>query len=127
MFALIEVKEIVGKLKFYKLLINNTCEFDLFCEQCIKDGNLKSEIIQLQARMQQIADLNTLPIEKYRDITPKKDPIKEYEIKTKHLRAYLFHDKENGRVIVSCGKKTTQKADISSFRKTKKEYFNLKT
>jgi putative component of toxin-antitoxin plasmid stabilization module len=123
-FALNEIKEIEGKLKFFKLSHNGKCEFDEFYVECSKSGNLKSELIKIQARMQQLADLKSMPKEKYRDITPKNDLIKEYEIKTKHLRVYLFHDKNNGRVIVSGGRKTTQKKDILHFRKIKKEYFN---
>jgi len=63
---------------------------------------------------------------KFRDITPKNASNKEYEIKTHHLRVYLFHDKNIGRVIVCGGKKGTQKADIKHFRNIKKEYFNNK-
>jgi len=43
--------------------------------------------------MHEIADLKTLPQNKFRDITPPKDNTKEYEIKTKHLRVYRFHEK----------------------------------
>ncbi len=71
-----------------------------------------------------MADLKTIPVTKFRDITPKKDNIKEYEIKTHHLRVYIFHEKIKGRIIVCCGKKGTQKEDIKHFRRIKKEYFN---
>jgi putative component of toxin-antitoxin plasmid stabilization module len=125
-FALNKINEIEGKLKFYKLLVNGNCEFDLFWKQCEADGNLKSELLQIQSRMQQLANLKTMPADKHKDITPKNDLVKEYEIKTKHLRVYMFHDKENGRVIVSGGKKTTQPKDITHFRNVKKEYFNQK-
>lgn len=123
-FALEKIKEIEGRLSFYKLLINGFCEFDEFSRQCRSDGNLDSELITIQARMQQLAELKTLPKEKHRDITPKNQAVKEYEIKTKHLRIYLFHDKENGRIIVSGGKKTNQANDIKHFRNIKKAYFN---
>ncbi len=123
-FTLSRINEIEGKLKFYKLFINGKCEFDKFYERCKRDGNLVSELIQIQARMQLLSDLKTIPNEKHKDITPKNEQIKEYEIKTKHLRIYLFHDKANGRVVVSGGKKTTQKKDIEHFRKIKKAYFD---
>lgn len=125
-FALNRINEVEGKLKFYKLLVNRNCEFDLFWRQCEADGNLKSELLQIQSRMQQLANLKTMPADKHKDITPKNDLVKEYEIKTKHLRVYMFHDKENGRVIVLGGKKTTQPKDIAHFRNVKKEYFNQK-
>lgn len=125
-FELNEITEIKGKLSFFKLVIDGKCEFDLFVEQCEMDGNYSSELTTIQARMQQIADCKTLPKEKHRDITPKNDPHKEYEIKTKHLRVYMFHDKENGRVMVSGGKKPTQSKDIKHFQNVKKKYFNTK-
>ncbi len=122
-FALKEIEEIEGRISFFKLIKDDVCEFDEFIEQCRLDGGLESEITQLQTRMQFVADLKTLPEQKFRDITPKNDAHKEYEIKTKHLRVYLFHDKSNGRVIVCGGKKTTQKKDIGHFRNIKKTYF----
>lgn len=88
------------------------------------DGNLARELIQVQARTQQLSDLKSMPKEKHKDITSQNDSVKEYEIKTKHLRIYLFHDKENGRVIVTGGKKIKQKKNIVHFRKIKDEYFN---
>lgn len=123
-FALKKIEQIEGKLQFYKLFVNDVCEYDTFWVQCEQDGNLKSELVTLQARMQQLADLKTLPVEKHRDLTPKHETVKEYEIKTKHLRIYTFHDKENGRIIVLGGKKTNQVSDIKRFRNIKKAYFN---
>ncbi|MEO6902447.1 MAG: hypothetical protein ABI315_04745 [Bacteroidia bacterium] len=125
-FELNKIEEIDGKLKFFKLSINGKCEFDIYCKNCENDGALKSELRTIQSRMQMLADLKTMPVEKHRDITPKNDSIKEYEIKTKHLRVYLFHDKQNGRVVVSGGKKTSQTKDITHFRNIKKAYFNNK-
>ncbi len=123
-FALHKVNEIEGKLSFYKLIVNGNCDFDTFCKQCEQDGNLASELRTIQSRMQQLADLKTMPVEKHRDITPKNESVKEYEIKTKHLRVYMFHEKDTGRVIVLGGKKGTQESDIKRFRNIKKVYFN---
>lgn len=122
-FALKELKDYSGKLKIFKLLIDDVSAFDEFCNEIKKEGNLSSELRTIMARLTEIADLKSLPKEKFKDITPAKEPNKEYEIKTKHLRVYLFHDKKTGRVIVSGGKKTSQKSDIKKFRNTKKEYF----
>lgn len=73
-----------------------------------------------------IADCKSLPQTKFKDITPKNGKNKEYEIKTHHLRVYLFHEKNTGRVIVCGGKKGSQNSDIKHFRKIKKEYFKQK-
>ncbi len=123
-FALNEIKEIQGKIKVFKLSINGKCEFDEFEELIKKEGNLNTELYTIQARLQEMSDLKSLPFTKFKDITPKKELNKEYEIKTANLRVYLFHDKTSGRIIVCAGKKGTQPKDIKHFRKIKKEYFN---
>lgn len=123
-FTLKRIEEIVGKLKLFKLLVNDRCEYDEFEKQIKAEASHSSELMTIQARLYDVAELRLLPKEKFRDITPKKEMIKEYEIKTKHLRVYLFHEEKTGRVIVCGGKKTNQQKDISHFRRIKKEYFN---
>ena len=123
-FALKYIDEIVGRLKIFKLLVNNRCEYDEFERQIETESSYKSELIRIQTRLQEIADCKLLPKEKFRNITPKKELVKEYEIKTRHLRVYLFHEEETGRVIVCGGKKITQQKDINHFRRIKKEYLN---
>ncbi len=123
-FALKQIDEIVGRLKIFKLLVNNHCEYDEFEKQIEKEGTYKSELVTIQTRLLDIADGKLLPKEKFRNITPKKELVKEYEIKTRHLRVYLFHEENTGRVIICGGKKTTQQKDINHFRLIKKEYLN---
>lgn len=125
-FALQELKDVSAKLRIFKLLIDNTCEYDAFETQIQSDGNYSSELITIQTRLLEIAECQLLPKEKFKDITPRKDRIKEYEIKTKHLRVYLFHEDNTGRIIVCGGKKTSQPTDIKRFRRIKKDYFNQK-
>lgn len=122
-FALKEIKEISGKLKIFKLLVDGSCAFDDFEKAIDEEGNLASELRTIITRLHEIAELKSLPQNKFKDITPRNDRNKEYEIKTHHLRLYLFHDKNTGRVIVCGGKKGTQKSDIKHFRKIKDEYF----
>ncbi len=125
-FALQEIIEIKGRLKIFKLLVDGECEYDEFEKEIETEGNLKSELRTIITRLYEMADLKSLPEQKFRDITPKNGNNKEYEIKTHHLRVYLFHEKNTGRVIVCGGKKGTQQADIKHFRKIKSEYFNQK-
>jgi putative component of toxin-antitoxin plasmid stabilization module len=123
-FAITLIDEIVGLLRIFKLLVNNRCEYDEF-EKLIKtEGTWSSELVTIQTRLQDVADGKLLPEAKFRNITPKKELIKEYEIKTRHLRVYMFHEEKTGRVIVCGGNKLTQKKDIFHFRRIKKEYFN---
>jgi putative component of toxin-antitoxin plasmid stabilization module len=123
-FALKHIDEIVGQIKIFKLMVNNSCEYDEFEKQIETEGSYTSELVTIQARLQEIADCKLLPKEKFRNITPKKELVKEYEIKTRHLRVYLFHEEKTGRVIVCGGKKVTQQKDMNHFRRIKKEYFN---
>lgn len=46
------------------------------------DGNPERELIQVQARTQQLSDLKSMLKEKHKDITSQNDSVKEYEIKT---------------------------------------------
>lgn len=126
-FELKEIEGIEGELKLYKLIKDGKCFFDEFWTTYEKTGNTKKELATIQTRMTLIANRANLPKDKFRQLkTPKKDSIKEYEIKTRNLRVYLFHDEENGKIIVLGGKKTMQKKDINRFRNIKKEYFNQK-
>ena len=74
--------------------------------------------------MDLIANNNTLPHTKFKDLTPSKDKNKEYEFKSKHLRVYVFHDAKSGKIVAHGGTKTDQKSDIKYFRNLKKQYFN---
>ena len=123
-FALSPIYEIEGKIKIFKLLVNDNSEYDEFERKIIKEVSYSSELVTIQARLQEIADGKLLPKEKFRNITPKKELVKEYEIKTRHLRVYLFHEERTGRIIVCGGKKVTQNKDINHFRRIKNEYFN---
>lgn len=119
-FALEKIKAIKGKQTFYDLKVNGVGQFETFSNEI--EEQYKSELVTLNARMDLVANLNRLPKEKFRDITPKKETVKEYEFKTKHLRLYAIHIEKKGKVIVLCGFKNTQKTDIPSFRSLKSQF-----
>lgn len=123
-FALKYISEFDGRIKIFKLIVNKHCEFDEFEQKIINEVSYISELVTIQTRLREIADGKLLPKEKFRNITPKKELVKEYEIKTRHLRVYLFHEEKTGRIIVFGGKKTPQDKDIKHFRRLKREYFN---
>jgi len=125
-FALQKIPEIIGKQSFYKLIVDGKCEFDQFESEIQKDGILRRELIKMQSRMQEVADGNRLPITKFKDLTPKGETVKEYELKTDHLRLYFIADTDVNRLIICGGKKTTQAKDIAHFHKVKKEYLTQK-
>lgn len=122
-FDLERIDAVIGKQTFYKLLKDDVCEFDEFVAQIRREGSFDNEIAKIYALMQQVAELKTLPKEQFRELPNPKSEVKEYEIKTKHLRVYLFHQTYTGKIIVIGGKKTTQKQDITHFREIKKKYF----
>jgi hypothetical protein len=126
-FALQEIEEIKGKIKFFLLTIDGESQYEAFEAQIQAEGNLNRELITVQVRMQEMAEMrHPMPNTKCRDLTPKKDPVKEYELKTKHLRVYLIHEEHKGRIVILAGKKGTQPKDIKKFRKLKEAYLNSK-
>ena len=124
-FALVEMSQVRGKIKYFKLSIDNSCPFDEFCKAIRAEGNLAKQLVGIFSNFDQIANLKTLPKEKFRDITPGKELVKEYEFKKGDLRVYAFKDPA-GHVVVVGGKKSTQDEDITWFRSIKKRYFDLK-
>ncbi len=120
-FSLKLIDSIEGKQKFYKLIQNDVCPFDNFQIE-IENSNYLSELLTIYAYMEMVSNLKTLPNTKFRDITPDKSLVKEYEIKSKHLRIYLFHEEKTGKIIVCGGYKKSQKSDIKHFRNLKKSY-----
>lgn len=68
-FALKYIDEIVGRLKIFKLLVNENCEYDEFEKLIQTEGSYSSELVTIQARLQDIADGKLLPKEKLRNIS----------------------------------------------------------
>jgi hypothetical protein len=123
-FALKKIEAVLGKQVFYDLVINGVNQSDQFNKTIANNPQLLAEKRVILSYMNCISNLQLLPKNKFRDITPKKEDSKEYEIKTKHLRVYLFHLEKSGKIAALWGFKTSQKSDIERFRKMKKDYFN---
>lgn len=123
-FALEDITEVKGQIRFKKLVVDGFCQYDEFCEQIESDGNLKKQLVGIFANMNQVAQMNRLPREKFRDITPKKEQVKEFEIKKGDLRVYLI--KGEGHIVIIGGKKGSQHEDIRQFRSIKQRYLESK-
>lgn len=91
-FALVKIDQVKGKINFYKLKIDGTCEFDEFC----------LEFKELKGRK-------------------KSEKVKDFEIKKDVYRVYLFKD-DAGNVIVFGSSKNNQKEDIARLRRLKEEF-----
>ena len=123
-FKLKNIEQVNGNNEFYELIKDGRNEFEEFCSQIEGEGQYYSELKTLFTLFDHAANQLPLPKNKCKDITPKKEDVKEHEFKTRHLRAYSFQDKGTGKIVVCAGTKNTQKSDIKHFRKLKKEYLN---
>ena len=124
-FALHRIEAVKGKQSFFHLEIDGRSEFKSFCENLESNPQYRSEILRLFSIMDLVSNLRLLPDTKVKDITPKKELIKEYEFKSRNLRVYAFKT-DDGKIIVSGGFKTDQKRDLAHFRRIKKSYLSNK-
>lgn len=123
-FTLKKIEELEGKQDIFKMEINGECLFDEFEREIENKGQYEQELFSIYSLMEDVANNKLLPEFKFRDITNKKrDKIKEYEFKSKHLRVYAIKTKE-GKVVIIGGYKNSQKKDIKKFRKIKANYKN---
>ena len=106
----------------YKLVINDKCSFDNLCVYC-KKNNLNAELNSINTRLLYIASGMRLPENKFKQLGRKKtDKIPDFEIKTKHIRVYMFRD-QNNHIIAHWSTKKTQSKELNKFRIIKKSYF----
>lgn len=78
-FTIKEIEEVSGnRVRIYKLFRDDHCEFDEFCMEIRKEGNLEAQFAVIQNRLEDVANMRLLPVSKFRDITPSKSRIKEY-------------------------------------------------
>jgi len=120
-FATEIIETIKGKQVFEKLLVDGICLLDEF-EKAIKDNpQSTSELKTLFAYMDFVANGISLPQTKFREIKGDKINTKRYELKSKHLRVYLFNQ-PGGKMVVMGGYKNTQEADIRQFNSIVKEF-----
>ncbi|TXI71244.1 MAG: hypothetical protein E6Q41_00455 [Cyclobacteriaceae bacterium] len=123
-FALENIDLVKGPIRFKKLVIDGSCQFDAFCDQIEHEGNLHKQLVGLFANMNQVALMKRLPATKFRDITPAREHVKEFEIKKGDLRVYLI--KEEAHIVIIAGKKSGQAEDIRTFRSIKRRYLDSK-
>lgn len=121
-FVLKKLEAVVGKQQFFELVVDNNCQFDDYCEAIKKNNQYYQELLKIFTLMNLVSQLKMLPQTKFKDITPNKELVKEYEFKTKHLRVYAFHIEHSGKIVAYGGYKNTQKDDISKFRSYKSRY-----
>ncbi|UPK69703.1 hypothetical protein [Chitinophaga filiformis] len=110
--------------KFYDLSINGVFQLAEF--ESNLENKYQAELRTLLSIMDHCSNGGTLPKEKMRDITPRKQTVKEYEFKSKNLRIYAIQQ-PGSKVVIFCGYKNSQDSDISQFRHLKRNFLdNLK-
>ncbi len=122
-YYLKEIQEVSGVNKIYKLMINGKCEFDEFISKINSEGTYTNELDQIQAHLEDLGNNNPIPHNKFKELQrDKKDNVKDFELRTNHLRVYIIRERQRDKLIILAGKKTTQKTDIKRLRKIKKDY-----
>ncbi len=118
-FALQKIDAVVGKQQFDKLLIDGNAQFDEFEKNL--EQQYKSELIGIYNTMNNVANLKTVPKEKFHYYNKEKGDYREFEYKSSHLRVYGI-TKKNGQIIILGGTKAKQQAEEKEFRSIKKKY-----
>jgi putative component of toxin-antitoxin plasmid stabilization module len=121
-FVLKKLEAVVGKQQFFELVVDGNSQFDEYCREVKDNKQYYSELLKIFTLMNQVSQLKMLPQTKFKDITPKKEAVKEYEFKSKHLRVYAFHMERTGKIVAYGGYKNAQKDDIPKFRSYKSRY-----
>ncbi|MBK9985379.1 MAG: hypothetical protein IPP15_24070 [Saprospiraceae bacterium] len=119
-FGLRKIESIHAKQQFDQLEIDGFGILDLF-EKKLKGTTYQNEFKVMLTYMEYLGNGGLLPETKFKNITPVKESVNEYEFKSKHLRVYAIQ-KTGGKIIVLGGFKNSQKRDIISFRAIKKAY-----
>lgn len=123
-FALRNIEAVQGNQTFEKLLVDGVSPFDTF-EQNL-ETKYKRSIEKIYFYMNEVANNRTLPNTKFKDVTPEKEKIKEYEFKDDDLRVYAI-SKYGGKIIILGGYKNQQKKDFKTFRSLKDQYLAQET
>lgn len=110
-----------GKQTFEMLVKDGVCLFEEFEKNV--ETQYKSEIASLYSHMNDVANLKILPKTKFHTYNKGGADVREFEFKTKHLRAYAI-EKVGGKIVILGGTKANQPKDQSLFWKYKKQYID---
>lgn len=118
-YSLKAMDAVIGKQSFDMLVRDGICLFEEF-ENNVQ-AHYKGEVATLYALMNDVANLKTLPKTKFHPYNKGDADVREFEFKTKHLRAYAI-EKPGGKIVIIGGTKANQKKDEATFRKYKDQY-----
>ena len=118
-FGLRRIDAIQGNQTFEKLIVDGDCPFDHFEKNL--EAKYRRSLEKIFFYMNEVANNKPLPHTKFKDVTPKKEKVKEYEFKDGDLRVYGISS-YGGKIIILGGYKNQQEKDFRSFRSLKKQY-----
>ena len=118
-YTLERMEQIRGKQVFDKLVVDGVAPFDTFIDKL--EERYHSEVGTLYSYMDAVANLRSLPKTKFHPYSDGKDGVREYEFKTKHLRAYAI-EQRGGKIIIIGGTKANQTKEQAEFRRLKIGY-----
>lgn len=122
-FALENLSEIKnGKLSFHKLIIDDECLYDKFCNEIENDKIHLFSLNKIRTYMNLLAESDMqLPATKFNSIKGSGDKVIGYEFKYKVLRVYIIKQTPNVYVVLG-GYKNNQKKDIKKFKRITVEF-----
>ena len=118
-FALEKIRAVQGNQTFEKLLVDGVAPFDAF-EEDLESKDRRS-LEKIYFYMNEVANNRPLPATKFKDVTPRRERVKEYEFKDGDLRVYGI-SKFGGKIIIIGGYKNQQEKDFRAFRSLKEQY-----
>ncbi len=118
-FALRRIDAVQGNQTFEKLIVDGHCPFDQFEKNL--EAKYRRSLGKIYFYMNEVANNKPLPNTKFKDVTPKKEKVKEYEFKDGDLRVYGISS-YGGKIIILGGHKNHQEKDFRAFRSLKKQY-----
>ncbi|TDW97594.1 hypothetical protein [Dinghuibacter silviterrae] len=93
--------------------------FDAYRESLEKKYD--SPFRRLLTIMERVANNQPVPADKFKDVTPQGELVKEFEFKYQDLRVYAIKI-PNGKLILLGGYKNQQKSDFTRFRSVKTKF-----
>ena len=87
-FALVNIDAVQGIQMFEKLVVDGVAPFYTFEDEL--EGKDRRSLEKIYFYMNEVANIRTLPNTKFKDITPRKENVKEYEFKEGNLRVYAI-------------------------------------
>ncbi|MDP1726590.1 MAG: hypothetical protein Q8M15_07380 [Bacteroidota bacterium] len=129
-FVLKRKSKVGSVVNYFKLYINGKSPFAEFCDGVYKAGNYEEEIDKIEAWIDIHSEGQELPDGSIKPLgRDAKDPYKDFEFRTKHIRVYFFRDEETGDIIVLGGMNDKKEKDknLAKMRAIKMEYFKNKS